>query len=580
MAERIPQALLDEIIAANDIVDVVSKYVTLKRSGNSLVGLCPFHREKTPSFSVVPDRQYCHCFGCGEGGNVISFIEKIEHLDFRDAVELLAQNAGIKLPEDGLSSQDRERYDKKQLIYQMNKEAALFYRGLLLSEQGKNARDYILGRRLAPDMLTLFGMGYSPKGWSQLSDHLAEMGFKKDDIVLAGLAGRNKYGGLYDFFRDRLMFPIIDTRSNVIGFSGRTLEPDAKGRKYVNTSDTLVFNKSLNLYNLNYAKKYASQEIILVEGQMDAISLYQYGFKNAVAPLGTAFTEEQARLILRYTNTVVLCYDTDSAGRKATDRAIEIFRGKDVRLRIMNLPDGKDPDEFIKNNSAKAFEEQMRAAKSVPDYKISMLEQKYDIKSMDGRESFANEAAKILASVSNEIERDVLSKTVADRTGISLDSIAAEVKKDARRNLRREKTEAVSESLKTAQRRSSGKNTRLIDSEQTLLSLCANDKTILAKHREILDDGFFTDEVHARIAAILEEGKIDVPLIEMQFEPDEAKKVAAALTKNIDFENPDKAANELIGAIRQEKLNYLINKAMKEGNAEELNRLIMEKNKH
>ncbi|MBQ7718230.1 MAG: DNA primase [Clostridia bacterium] len=580
MAERIPQELLDEIIAANDIVEIVSKYVTLKRSGSSFVGLCPFHREKTPSFSVVPDRQYCHCFGCGEGGNVISFIEKIEHLDFRDAVEMLAQNAGIKLEENGFSEQDRERYDKKQLIYRINKEAALFYRKMLFEDQGKTARGYILGRGFSPDMLTLFAMGYSPQGWSQLSDYLLSKGFKKDDIILAGLAKKNKYGGLYDFFRGRLMFPIIDTRSNVLGFSGRLLDAEAKERKYVNTGDTIVFNKSHNLYNLNYAKKYASQEIILVEGQMDAISLYQYGFKNAVAPLGTAFTEEQSRLLLRYASNVVICYDTDNAGRKATERAIEIFKGKDVKLKIMNLPEGKDPDEFLKKNGAKAFEEQLKDAKSVADYRISMLEKRYDIKTADGREGFANEAAKILASVPNAIERDVLTKTVADRTGISLNSIVAEVKKDARRNTRREKTEAVSESIKIIKNINRSQNARLIDSEQTLLSLCAKDKSILNHHTEILKDDFFSDRVHSQIAQIIAEGKIDIPLIALQFDEVDAKKVAAALTKNTDFENPEKAATDLINVIKQEKLNQLINKAMKEGNAEELNRLIMAKNKH
>ena len=334
-----PERFLDELTERNDIVDVVSQYVRLtKKSGANLFGLCPFHSEKTPSFSVAPDKQIYHCFGCGKGGGVINFIMEIENLSFPDAVAFLARRANMPLPEEAQS----EDTSRRARFLQLNRDAARFFHETLKSPQGAPAQDYIRRRAISPAMVTRFGLGFAPDSWDSLANAMRKKGYGDQELFEAGLVKHGKSGGVYDAFRNRLMFPVIDVRGSVIGFSGRILgdgEP-----KYLNSPETPVFSKSHNLFGLNLAKKSKNGYIILVEGNIDVVSLHQAGFDGAVASLGTSLTGEQARLISRYTNEVILCYDSDEAGRKAASRAIGILEKLDLKVRVLQVPGAKDPD--------------------------------------------------------------------------------------------------------------------------------------------------------------------------------------------------------------------------------------------
>ena len=352
MAAYYPDELINEVISANNLVDVVGSYVKLKRSGNRYMGLCPFHSEKTPSFHVSADKQLYHCFGCGEGGSVVQFIMKMENLDFVEAIKQLAARANINLPEGNEKASDGEYFRKKQKMLEMYVTAARFYHSCLMAEGGKTALAYLAARQIDRGTITHFGMGYSPNEYDALYNHLKEKGFDEGLMLESGLIRKSeKNGKPYDFFRDRVMIPIFDIRGNVIAFGGRTMVK-SDGRKYMNSSDSMIFNKSKTLYALNFAKKNCSERIILVEGYMDVISLHKYGFTNAVAGLGTAFTPEHAKILSRYTKELVICYDSDEAGQAAVMRALPILSATDLKLKVMVIPDAKDADEYLKLKGA------------------------------------------------------------------------------------------------------------------------------------------------------------------------------------------------------------------------------------
>ena len=342
-----PEKFIDDLVARNDIVDVVSGYVRLsKRSGANQFGLCPFHSEKTPSFAVNPEKQIYHCFGCGKGGSVINFIMEIENLGYRDAVAFLARRAGMAMPQEQEDAESR----KRARMLALNKDAARFFYEQLSTPGGSRARDYMARRRISPATARNFGLGFAPDSWDSLEKAMRQKGYSDFELAEAGLVRRGKNGGFYDTFRDRLMFPVIDVRGSVIGFSGRILgdgEP-----KYMNSPETLVFNKSRNLFALNLAKKSKSGYILLSEGNIDVVSLHQAGFDSAVASLGTSLTPEQARLLSRYTDQVIIAYDNDGAGIKASQRAIGILEKLDVKVKVLRLEGAKDPDEFIKARGA------------------------------------------------------------------------------------------------------------------------------------------------------------------------------------------------------------------------------------
>lgn len=579
MAERIPEQLISDIIASSDIADVIGRYTVLKRSGSSLVGLCPFHKEKTPSFHVSPDRQLFYCFGCGAGGNVIGFIKQIENLDYVEALRLLAEQANIGIPETGISEIDRQRHEQKQRIYDMNRLAAKFFRQCLLSPEGEKAQKYIEGRKLLEKTVVTYGIGYAPDSFSRLTDYLVGKGFRREELVVGGISGQSQNGKVYDRFRNRLMFPIIDTRGNILGFGGRLLEGD--GAKYLNTSDTPVFNKRHNLYSLNFAKNFANGELILMEGYMDVISLYQNGIKNAVASLGTALTHEQARLISRFAGSVILCYDTDEAGIKATQRAIEVFEGINVKVKILNLPDGKDPDEFVKKNGGRAFEDLCRKALTVGAYKLMMLEKKYDLSNQGQVIDYVNEAATVLAGVANSVERDILTKQISEKTGVKSIAIEQETGRDVRRKAKKDQRIAISESIKKVKiSYNKDKSAKLIDAERNLISLLCRDKTMFLKYKDKVMGDFFTEEIHRTIIEKFSENpSADLSVMIAGFSDEDAALAAAALGMPLNFEDNQRAAQELIKVIEEEKYNFFINKAIKENDTVTLNRLIMEKNK-
>lgn len=426
-----PESFITELAERNDIADVVSGYVRLSRkSGSNLFGLCPFHSEKTPSFSVSPDKQIYHCFGCGKGGGVINFIMEIENLSFPEAVEFLAKRAGMELPE---QADDQESSQRARMLA-LNRDAARYFHAQLSQPGGQAARDYIQRRQISPRMVTVFGLGSAPDGWSGLLDAMHAKGYTDFELFSAGLVRRGKNGGYYDTFRNRLMFPVIDVRGNVIGFSGRILgdgEP-----KYMNSPETRVFNKSRNLFALNLAKKSKSGYIILSEGNIDVVSLHQAGFDSAVASLGTSLTPEQARMISRYTNEVIIAYDNDGAGIKAAQRAIGILEKLDLKVKVLRLNGAKDPDEFIKLKGADAFRNLITGAENQVDYRLRAVTDKYDLSVDEQKVDFLREASELVARLPGSVERQVYAMRVASMAGVGAEVVTTEVERRRKKLLR------------------------------------------------------------------------------------------------------------------------------------------------
>lgn len=425
-----PENFINELTERNDIVEVVSSYVRLsKKSGSNLFGLCPFHSEKTPSFSVSPDKQIYHCFGCGKGGGVINFVMEIENLSFPEAVEFLAKRAGMPLPEE---TNDRESRRRARML-ELNKAAARFFYEQLSTVAGQAACDYMRRRKLSPATARNFGIGFAPDTWSSLTEAMKAQGFTEKELAEAGLVRRGKNGGVYDTFRNRLMFPVIDVRGNVIGFSGRILgdgEP-----KYMNSPETLVFNKSRNLFALNLAKKSKCGYIILSEGNIDVASLHQAGFDSAVASLGTSLTPEQARLISRYTDQVIIAYDNDAAGIKAAQRAIGILEKLDLKVKVLRLEGAKDPDEFIKLKGPEAFRKLLEGSENQIDYRLRAVTEKYDLGSDEGKVAFLKEATELVARLPGAVERQVYAMRVAAMAGVPENVVAEEAQRRRKRLL-------------------------------------------------------------------------------------------------------------------------------------------------
>lgn len=437
-----PESFLQELKLRNDITEVVSSYVNLKRSGRNMVGLCPFHGEKTPSFNVYTENGSFYCFGCGAGGDVITFIMKIENLDYVDAVKHLAQRAGLELPE---HSYDDSMSKLRTRVYEANREAARFYYSSLYSQSGKSALEYFYSRALTDKTIRSFGLGYADGDWSSLCKHLRSKGFKDSELVAANLAVKRRNGnGIYDRFTDRVMFPIIDLRGNVIAFGGRIMTNEKP--KYLNTSDTPVFKKSANLFSLNIAKNSGTRMLLLCEGYMDVIAVCQAGFTNAVATLGTALTSEQAMLIKRYADEVIICYDADEAGQKATARAIPILRNAGLLIRVLTIPNGKDPDEFIRSHGSDgpaAFKAVIEKSGNDIEYRLQKLRGLNNIETTDGKLAYLEQAAKIVAGISSPIERDLYSSKICSELGIDKNAFKQQIARINKKQYREsEKKEA------------------------------------------------------------------------------------------------------------------------------------------
>ena len=415
LSNFLPEEFIEEVRVANEIIDVISEYISLKPRGKNFFGLCPFHNEKTPSFSVDPQKQLYHCFGCGEGGNVFNFIMAQERLDFIEAVKFLAERKGIALPGSLERTEDEEAKRKRQEFYNINRAAAMFYHKNLLSNEGTHALKYLKSRGIASKTIRTFGLGYAPDSWNSTMDYLMNQGFDKDLLIKIGLVVE-KGDSTYDRFRNRIMFPIIDHRDRVVGFGGRVMDDSLP--KYLNSSDSPIFNKSSILFGLNLAKKQRPLDhLIIVEGYLDVITLYEYGFHNAVASLGTALTHDQAKLLRRYTRNIYIAYDGDAAGQKATSRGLDILKDAGCSIKVIKLPKDMDPDDILRKHGVEYFNKLINNAVSLTDYKLEQLRSGYDLNNPEDKVEFATKAAEILVGVENPLERDVYIQKLYTSTG-------------------------------------------------------------------------------------------------------------------------------------------------------------------
>ena len=422
---RYSDELIDEIRSSNDIVDTISQYVTLKRSGRNFFGLCPFHKEKSPSFSVSPDKQIFHCFGCGVGGNVIHFVSKIENLDFRETLEFLAEKSGIELP-----TSENDQYSKRQFlkdkVFKINEETARFYHENLYKPNAKPAQEYVKTRKLNNSTLKSFLIGYSGT-YNELYKHLKQKGFNDEEILASSLVNKNEKGQFIDRFRNRLMIPIMDIRGKVIAFGGRVLDKSLP--KYINSPENIVYSKGRNLFGLNIAKKGNLDKIVIVEGYMDAISLYQRGITNVVASLGTALTEAQGRLLRKYAGQVIISYDSDAAGQAATMRGLEILKNLGCDVRILQMEGAKDPDEYVIKYGSGGFNLLIEKAISLVEFRIKVLKNKFNLENTNDKIKFLQEIAKILVGVESQIELEIQIDNISRSYSISKEAIYAEINK-------------------------------------------------------------------------------------------------------------------------------------------------------
>ena len=468
----INDAFLQELRFKTDIEDVISTYVSLRKRGSTSIGLCPFHNEKTPSFTVYNETQSFYCFGCGAGGDAVTFIKNIENLDYMDAVKLLAQRAGMQMPDD--KTYDDSLSKKRRRILEINRETAKFYYSYLISPEGKAGLDYFLNRGLTPATIKKFGLGFAPNEWDSLLKHLKGLGYKPSEMVDAGVVKIGRNNNYYDTFKNRVMTPIIDVRGNVIAFGGRVLD-DSKP-KYINTSDTLVYKKTNELFAMNLAKDNCNDNIILCEGYMDVIAMHQAGFTNAVAGCGTALTGEQVKLISRYTKEVILAYDADEAGQKALNKAVNLFKQTDVKVKIPALVGGKDPDEIIKKYGRDKFKGMLDGASNEIEFKLLEIRKKYNINATQGKIDFLNDAIKILADVS-PIEQDLYLTRLADELGVEKNSIKIQLdsytKKQKQIRKKKEYQGIINDSIRDIQRQSYDENEpiRLIKAEERIIGL-------------------------------------------------------------------------------------------------------------
>ncbi len=495
------RVFLDELSARNDIVDVVSQYVHLKKSGANYFGLCPFHNEKTPSFSVSSDKQIFHCFGCGEGGGVITFIMKAEGLEFRDAVKFLADRVGMRVPEDTKADLDASRHRERLLA--LLKDSARFFHSELWLPENEKVQQYFLKRGLTKRIMTRFGLGYAADSFYRLADAMKMKGYTEEELYDAGLVKKSGKAGIYDSFRNRVMFPIIDVRGNVIAFGGRVMD-DSKP-KYLNSPETKVFHKSRNLFALNLAKNTKQDYFILAEGYMDVIALHQAGFDSAVASLGTSLTEEQARILARRTNKVVIAYDADGAGQMASQRAIDILKKCDLQVKVLKIPGAKDPDEFIRAKGADSFRALIEKSENHNEYRLERIANKYDLEDDEARVMFLHEAAKMLSGIESGIEREIYTGRAAKMAGVTFEAMSSEVKRELgilKKKWKQDERREIRSPVKMAQpkdRTLAYKDMKSARAEENVLRLIFSDQKLVMEAEKELPPEWFSSDVLKRI---------------------------------------------------------------------------------
>lgn len=586
----IPEDIINEIKYRNDIETAVSQYVNLKRRGKNLVGLCPFHSEKTPSFTVYPENGSFYCFGCGVGGDVFTFTGLIENLDYMESIKLLAERSGISLPQDGYDD-SMQRLKKK--IYDINRDTARFFHSFLMSPGGKLALDYLTGRGLTVKTIKHFGLGAAPDSWDALIHHLKEKGYTESDMLAANVISKNERGGFYDRFRKRVMFPIINIRGNIVAFSGRAMPgEDKQGGKYVNTADTPVYKKSENLFGINFAKSVCSERVILVEGNMDVISLHQAGFENTVAPLGTAFTTEQANLLSRYTKEIVLMLDADAAGQKAVRRASGLLENTGLSVRVVVIPDGKDPDEYIKKNGKERFAALLEGAVSDMEYKLLTAAKDIDLNSEDGRLKYLAAAAEIIAATDDIMTRDIYIGRLSEKYGVSRTALTTRVNELRKRNSRQKQKKEITDIIRpkftkddiNPERRKSVKGTA---AEETLIAvLLKNPDFYKIALDKLPPEKMLTSlnrRIYETIISVLEHGgSLDISAFAEKLLPAEIGYLVSLQNSEKAGKNPEIVLKDCIGVILEEDM--LLESAEKaESSVEEwaagLQNLIAEKSK-
>lgn len=529
-----PASFIDELVARNRIEDVVGQYVSLKRSGANMFGLCPFHGEKTASFSVSPDKGIYYCFGCHKGGGPINFMMEIEGLSYPDAVRALAKRSGMEVPED---EQYQSRYRHQERLWALMKEAGRFFHEQLYAPAGAECLAYVQRRGLNKATVTRFGIGFAPNSWNALTDAMRKKGYTDRELRDADLVGE-KNGRVYDRFRNRLMFPIFDVRGNVIGFGGRVLD-DSKP-KYLNSNETLIFNKRKNLFGLNFAKKTKQQNMILVEGNIDVVTLHQYGFDNAVASLGTSLTEEQVALLSRYTEQVVLTYDGDEAGQRAAQRAIPMLEKAGIQVKVLQMKDAKDPDEFLHKFGPDRFKLLLEDSSNRVEYQLNAIRRKYNLNIDDEKIKFVHEAAELICTLDSSVKREVYGGRVAEAAGISMDAMKLEVNKAFKRRIAREKKKqeridlAPVRALQPKERSIRYDNVKSAVAEEGIIAQILREPVLLEQISELTREQFSV-QLFGRVFSLLQQRykqgqEVSLAVLE-DFSPEEISHIAGVMQR-------------------------------------------------
>ena len=553
------EEFLDKLKDANEISSVMSTYVSLKRAGRDNVCLCPFHSEKTASCHVYSDTQSFYCFGCGAGGDVINFIRLIEHLDYLESVKFLAQRAGIPMPDD---SYDRSG-EVKQRLLEINREAARFYRDILLSDAGREGRDYLRNRGLTENTVRKYGLGYAPDDWGKLKAHLLSKGFHEQELVDAALLVRSRKGNTYDKFRHRVMFPIIDRRGNIIAFGGRTLEPDAPA-KYLNSDETAVFHKRSSLFSLNFAKNTKEKFLILCEGYMDVISLNQAGFDNAVATLGTAITPEQARLMRQYCEEVVISYDSDGAGQKATMKAINLLSEAGIEAKVLQMTGAKDPDEYIQKYGADGFRMLLQQSGGAISFELKKFTAGLDMETPEGRASYLKKAVALLAEVDNRIDRMVYISDTARICSMTPGEIEKAVEERRRYKSYSMKQQERRELINPVRKRSGGENLGRSPEDKAqrgIIAFLFHSPDMLKKIEERLTDEDFPDEnyrnMYNAVAARIKNGiSLDISSIGDEFSAEQVGRIMGIISEHNLLPYQKERLNEYITVLEKRRDKY------------------------
>lgn len=557
----ISEDFINELKNHCDIEYIISLYVNLKQAGRNKVGICPFHSEKTPSMVVYNDTQSFYCFGCGIGGDVITFIKNIEHLDYLEAVKFLAKKVGLNIPQ---NIKDNETYALKKKVLEINKIAAKHFFKNLINPNFKEIKQYLNYRQLPPTYVKKFGLGYAINSWNDVTTLLKSKGFSEKEILASNLASKNKTGAIHDVFKNRLIFPIIDLTGNVIAFGGRILSNNSFGPKYLNSSDTIIFKKSNNLYGLNFCKKTKKSYIILTEGYMDVIALYKAGFDNVVATLGTALTSQQARLISSYTSEVVISYDSDGAGKKASSKAANILGNTGIAVKILNIKDAKDPDEYIKKFGKEKFSILIKNRENILDFKIEQLKNKYDLSDSQNKVDFLKAIVSTLSEISNPLEREVYISKISNELNINRDVLNLQINKNIKKMIAKNKKNqekilnTIGYQLKQTNHNN---NIKVIIAENKIITILLKNPDFYKIVKSKLEPDIFSDLINKNIFEVISKRlnnnlPIDITHLSNFLDEQSVNKIAYLLASDLNLNFNEKDLNDYINVLLTNKNNF------------------------